>query len=182
MTATEISRRTVLRTGAAGALGLGATAVVAACSSSGSAAAPSSASSSAAASTSASDSASDSASASAPTSDDSTAAASSAGGGTPSGTKVAALSAVPVGGSAAATLDGAPIVLCQKTAGTVVGFSAICTHQGCTVAPSGTKYDCPCHGSSFDAATGQVLGGPAQSPLPALKVTVADGAIYAEKA
>ncbi|SDI92526.1 Ferredoxin subunit of nitrite reductase or a ring-hydroxylating dioxygenase [Frankineae bacterium MT45] len=174
MTATEISRRTVLRSGAAGALGLGATAVVAACSSS--------SKSDASATSAATSPATSDATSAAPTTSAAATGAATGGAAAPSGTKVAALSAVPVGGTASATLDGAPIVLCQKVAGTVVGFSAICTHQGCTVAPSGTKYDCPCHGSSFDAATGQVLGGPAQSPLPALKVTVADGQIFAEKA
>lgn len=97
---------------------------------------------------------------------------SSTGTGASGGTAVAKLSDIPVGGTAKATLNGAPILLAQPTAGKVVAFSAICTHQGCTVAPAGKEFDCPCHGSRFAAATGKVLGGPAPSPLHKLTVTV----------
>lgn len=99
------------------------------------------------------------------------------GGGSP--TEVALVSDIAVGDSISATLDGAPILLAQPVAGTIVGFSAICTHQGCVVLPAKTEFDCPCHGSRFDAATGAVLKGPAQKPLPAVAVTVSGDAILA---
>lgn len=92
------------------------------------------------------------------------------------GETLTALADVPVGGAVVVTVADLPVVVAQPTAGEVVAFSAVCTHQGCTVAPgSGTQLDCPCHGSRFDAATGQVLRGPAQEPLPAVPVAL-DGA------
>ncbi|TFD62731.1 Rieske (2Fe-2S) protein [Cryobacterium suzukii] len=87
-------------------------------------------------------------------------------------TEVAKLADIPVGGGIAATLDGQPILLAQPTAGTVVGFSAICTHKGCKVEPAATEFDCPCHQSRYDLATGEVLGGPAPRALDKVTVTV----------
>lgn len=87
-------------------------------------------------------------------------------------TEIAKLADIPVGGGIAATLDGQPILLAQPTAGTVVAFSAICTHQGCKVEPAATEFDCPCHQSRYDLATGEVLGGPAPRALERVTVTV----------
>jgi Rieske Fe-S protein len=93
--------------------------------------------------------------------------------------EVAKLSAVPVGGSISATLSGAPILISQPTAGTVLAFTAVCTHQGCIVKPAKTEFDCPCHGSRYDAATGDVLSGPALRALAKIPVTVTGDAIMA---
>jgi Rieske Fe-S protein len=85
---------------------------------------------------------------------------------------IVALADVPVGGAVAVDVDGAPYVVAQPEAGSVVAFTAICTHQGCKVAPAGAQLNCPCHGSQFDAFTGEVLQGPAEAPLTALAVAV----------
>jgi Rieske Fe-S protein len=60
-----------------------------------------------------------------------------------------------------------------------VAFSARCTHMGCTVKPSGAKLQCPCHGSQFDALTGEVQKGPAEKPLADFPVKVERGAVVA---
>ncbi|KQX07134.1 MULTISPECIES: Rieske (2Fe-2S) protein [unclassified Leifsonia] len=93
--------------------------------------------------------------------------------GATSGTEVAKLADIPVGGSIDAKLGGDPIVLAQPTAGEVVGFSAICTHQQCVVAAAETEFDCPCHQSRFDAATGEPFpGSKALTGLAKLTITV----------
>ena len=85
---------------------------------------------------------------------------------------------VPVGGAVSATgADGKPVIVSQPAAGTVVAFSAICTHQGCTVAPAGKILQCPCHGSTYDLATGKTTGGPAPSPLARIPVKVKGGKV-----
>jgi cytochrome b6-f complex iron-sulfur subunit len=43
-------------------------------------------------------------------------------------------------------------------------ISSVCTHLGCNVKRAGTGFECPCHGSRFDA-NGRVIGGPAPQPL-----------------
>ncbi|MEO7269227.1 MAG: Rieske (2Fe-2S) protein [Knoellia sp.] len=82
---------------------------------------------------------------------------------------------IPVGGGK--IFDSAKVVITQPTAGEYKAFSAVCTHQGCTVSgvADGT-INCACHGSKFDIATGDVKAGPATSGLPTKSVTVgADG-------
>lgn len=103
--------------------------------------------------------------------------ASATGGGGGGGTRVLAkVSDVPVGGAVSATdAQGKPLIVAQPAAGSVVAFSAICTHMGCTVAPDGKILRCPCHGSTYDPATGTNTGGPAPRPLTKVTVTVKDG-------
>lgn len=88
------------------------------------------------------------------------------------GTTVAQLADIPVGGSLRAEIAGKPVILAQPTAGKVVCHSAICTHQGCEVKAGGAQLTCPCHGSVFEAASGAVVTGPANGPLPSVAVSV----------
>jgi Rieske Fe-S protein len=90
---------------------------------------------------------------------------------------LATLAQIPTGGGV--ILSKQSIVLTRSVDGSVHAFSAVCTHQGCTVDKvSGGTIRCPCHGSTFDAATGAVTGGPAPSPLPTIAVAVRDGGVY----
>ena len=94
--------------------------------------------------------------------------------GAPGGTVVGPASDVPVGGGK--IFEDQSVVVTQPTAGTFKAFSAICTHQGCTVSSvSGGTINCPCHGSKFKIADGSVAGGPAKRPLPGKEVTESGG-------
>jgi Rieske Fe-S protein len=97
------------------------------------------------------------------------------GSGTPKpGTELGKAADVPVGGGT--IFSDAKVVVTQPSAGKFLGFSAVCTHMGCTVATvSGGTINCPCHGSKFSVEDGSVESGPAPSPLPSVKVTVKAG-------
>ena len=48
----------------------------------------------------------------------------------------------------------------------VIAFSTICTHAGCRIGKTNSNVlQCGCHGSSFDAASGNPVKGPALYPL-----------------
>ena len=65
------------------------------------------------------------------------------------------------------------VVVTQPTEGDFKGFSAICTHQGCTVGSvSDGTINCPCHGSQFSIEDGSVTTGPATTGLPEVDLTV----------
>ncbi|HWC36941.1 MAG TPA: Rieske (2Fe-2S) protein [Acidimicrobiales bacterium] len=93
------------------------------------------------------------------------------------GQRLVSLDQVPPQGGV--VLAQRQIVLTRDGGDTVHGFSAICTHLGCTVdsVENGTIM-CPCHGSRFDAQTGAVRAGPATRPLPAVPVTVRGSSVY----
>lgn len=104
----------------------------------------------------------------------------SAGSGSAGGTAIADVADVPVGEAVAVTADGQEAMLFRADDTTVACFSAICTHAGCSVQPEGVELRCPCHQSVFDAATGEVLGGPAPEPLPAIGVRIEGDQIVTE--
>src|SRR4051794_1934172 len=92
-------------------------------------------------------------------------------------TTLATLDSITVGEAVAAQLDGKPVLVSRPTASSAACFSAICTHQGCTVAPAGRQLQCPCHGSVYDAATGAVISGPAPRALDRIPVAVDSGKV-----
>lgn len=76
---------------------------------------------------------------------------------------------------AVTTPDGDEVIVSRPSPSEVAAFSAVCTHQGCTVTPEGARLRCPCHGSVFDSFTGRVDSGPASQALSAVRVQVVDG-------
>ena len=94
------------------------------------------------------------------------------------GAAIAAESDVAPGSAVTFKDAGSPAVLVHLDSGDFVAYSAVCTHQGCTVAYKNGQLACPCHGSVFDPADGAaVIAGPAQEPLPEIPVKVQGGDI-----
>jgi len=84
---------------------------------------------------------------------------------------LALTSDVPLGGGK--ILADKKIVITQPRAGSFEAFTAVCTHQGCTVSSvSGGTVNCPCHGSKFSIANGSVVTGPAASALAPVSIKV----------
>ena len=84
---------------------------------------------------------------------------------------LALTSDVPAGGGK--ILADKKIVITQPRAGSFEAFTAVCTHQGCTVSSvSGGTVNCPCHGSKFSIANGSVVTGPAASALAPVSIKV----------
>jgi Rieske Fe-S protein len=94
------------------------------------------------------------------------------------GRGLVAVAEIPVGGGVILTKES--LVVTRPAPDDVRAFSAVCTHQGCTVdsVADGT-IACPCHGSRFDAATGAVRHGPATRPLAPAAVVVRNGTVFA---
>lgn len=83
---------------------------------------------------------------------------------------------IPVGGGL--ILADEDIVLTQPAQGEVKAFSAVCTHQGCTVNEVTDTINCPCHQSMFSIDDGSPTGGPAPTPLPPVEIEVRGGQVF----
>ncbi len=66
--------------------------------------------------------------------------------------------------------NGTKVAAYRDVSGATIQRSATCTHLGCIVAWNAAErtWDCPCHGSRFNPH-GDVISGPAESPLPEVK-------------
>ena len=93
-----------------------------------------------------------------------------------SGGSLVSTSEVPVGGGKILTNER--VVVTQPSEGEFMAFTAVCTHQQCTVGEvKGGKIRCPCHGSQFSAEDGSVVTGPATGPLTEIEVQVKGGSV-----
>lgn len=95
-------------------------------------------------------------------------------GGTP--TQAVPLADLPAGGMTTVQVEGRTLLISRPGQDQVHAFSAVCTHQGCTVAPNRENgedvFSCPCHGSHFDVTTGAPYAGPAKKPLTAYTAAI----------
>ena len=91
--------------------------------------------------------------------------------------KLIATKKVPIGGGVVIAANSVVVTRPKKSSFHV--FSAICTHQGCTVGSvGGGVITCPCHQSRYSASTGAVIAGPAPQALAKKKFTIKAGFIY----
>jgi thiosulfate dehydrogenase (quinone) large subunit len=102
---------------------------------------------------------------------------------TPPGRAIGAASSVPVGGAATFRdpQNGLRSIVVQLQKGQFVAYDAVCPHAGCTVgySPSQHLLVCPCHGSEFNPANGDVEQGPAARGLNAYTIAEGpDGQLY----
>ncbi|GAB3879956.1 hypothetical protein GCM10029964_033240 [Kibdelosporangium lantanae] len=101
----------------------------------------------------------------------------SSGGGA-SGTTLAKLADVPVGGGVVVDGPSGKVVLTRPSDNEVVAMSAVCPHQGVIVqAPKGDTITCPGHGSMFAAADGSLKKGPATKGLTKIPVKVSGDSV-----
>lgn len=96
---------------------------------------------------------------------------------------IARVGEVPVNGSKVFTYPNsyAQGILVNLPGKGLVAYSDVCTHLSCAVLYQGSerRFYCPCHDGLFDAATGQVIGGPPTRPLPLIKLEIRRGIVYA---
>ncbi|MDQ4051234.1 MAG: Rieske (2Fe-2S) protein [Actinomycetota bacterium] len=83
---------------------------------------------------------------------------------------IATTSEVPVGSGVVLADD--EVVITQPTEGEFKAFTAICTHQGCTVVEVTDTINCTCHFSTFSITDGSPTGGPAPTPLAEIPISV----------
>jgi Rieske Fe-S protein len=92
------------------------------------------------------------------------------------GAPLAKTADIPVGGGQ--VFADQKVVITQPAQGDFKAFTAVCTHQGCTVSTvEGGTINCACHGSRFKVADGSVANGPAPSALAPKTIKVEGDAI-----
>jgi Rieske Fe-S protein len=94
---------------------------------------------------------------------------------TAAGPVIARTKDIPVGGG---KVIAGKYVVTRPRRNVFRAFSAVCTHQGCTVANvRGGTINCPCHGSKFKITNGAAVAGPAKRPLRRRQIKVSKGRI-----
>jgi nitrite reductase/ring-hydroxylating ferredoxin subunit len=85
---------------------------------------------------------------------------------------VARVDEVPEGEARSYDVAGARVALAHS-GGSWFAFDDTCTHRQCSLS-EGEIWDdvimCPCHGSEFALATGEVMNGPAEDPVRTYEV------------
>lgn len=82
---------------------------------------------------------------------------------------------IPMKGALVLPGDGVAVV--QLEDGIYEAMDLTCTHLGCRVRANENGFTCPCHGSRF-GPRGEVLTGPAATPLHPLASRLQDGVLH----
>jgi nitrite reductase/ring-hydroxylating ferredoxin subunit len=97
--------------------------------------------------------------------------------------RIAGLADLPVGGTVVFEYPGEHdrCVLVRPSPAELVAYSQKCTHLACAVIPRPEQgiLHCPCHAGYFDLATGRVISGPPQRPLPRVLIEVRGDDVFA---
>jgi Rieske Fe-S protein len=82
------------------------------------------------------------------------------------------------GGAALVNSGLGTMLVVRNDATTISAFTATCTHQQCTINGFAEgAFQCPCHGSRFNASSGSVVRGPAAQGLRKFTATLANGVV-----
>lgn len=96
--------------------------------------------------------------------------------------EVGNINEVPIMGIREFQYNGTPGTLIRLSQDEFKAFYKRCTHLGCIVTWNGDKevFECPCHGAEF-GASGEVVTGPAPTPLIELFVNIESGMISVQE-
>ncbi|HYF90785.1 MAG TPA: Rieske 2Fe-2S domain-containing protein [Symbiobacteriaceae bacterium] len=90
---------------------------------------------------------------------------------------------IPVGGVVNFSYPDAhsPALLVRIATGEMRAYNNKCTHLECPVyyVKGEDKLRCPCHEGEFDVASGKAVAGPPKRQLTGIRLSVADGVVYA---
>ncbi|HYF76496.1 MAG TPA: Rieske 2Fe-2S domain-containing protein [Symbiobacteriaceae bacterium] len=108
----------------------------------------------------------------------------SAGGGTQEPmVAICRMDEIPVGGVVNFAYPDAhsPALLVRMATGEMRAYNNKCTHLECPVyyVKGEDKLRCPCHEGEFDVASGKAVAGPPRRQLTGIRLSVADGTVYA---
>jgi len=96
---------------------------------------------------------------------------------------VCRLDEIPVGGVVNFSYPDAhsPALLVRMGTGEMRAYNNKCTHLECPVyyVKGEDKLRCPCHEGEFDVASGKAVAGPPKRQLTGIRLSVADGVVYA---